>query len=64
MDQTEVAFQPIPPSPCLIPIRPYIHEFLTEAAKLYQLYIYTMGERGYAEAGDTRVPQTLTQLVV
>ena len=45
-------------------MRPYIHEFLTEAAKLYQLYIYTMGERGYAEAGDTRLPQALTQLVV
>jgi len=30
-------------------LRPYVNEFLQEASKLYQLYIYTMGERGYAD---------------
>ena len=30
-------------------LRPFVNEFLSEASKLYQLYIYTMGERGYAD---------------
>ena len=29
-------------------LRPYVRDFLREAAKLYRLYVYTMGERGYA----------------
>ena len=30
-------------------LRPPVFEFLTEASKFYQLYIYTMGQRGYAD---------------
>jgi RNA polymerase II C-terminal domain phosphatase-like 3/4 len=29
-------------------LRPYVHEFLKEASSLFELYIYTMGERHYA----------------
>eukprot|EP00656_Telonema_subtile_P012392 TRINITY_DN16236_c0_g2_i1.p1 TRINITY_DN16236_c0_g2~~TRINITY_DN16236_c0_g2_i1.p1 ORF type:complete len:432 (-),score=80.00 TRINITY_DN16236_c0_g2_i1:39-1334(-) len=31
-------------------LRPYIREFLQNMNELYQLYIYTMGNRGYANA--------------
>lgn len=30
-------------------LRPFAHEFLQEASKLYEMYIYTMGERKYAK---------------
>ncbi|EYU37264.1 hypothetical protein ABFS82_02G094600 [Erythranthe guttata] len=29
-------------------LRPYVHTFLKEASKLFEMYIYTMGERPYA----------------
>lgn len=29
-------------------LRPYVHTFLSEANKLFEMYIYTMGERAYA----------------
>lgn len=29
-------------------LRPFVHEFLEEASKLFEMYIYTMGERSYA----------------
>lgn len=29
-------------------LRPYVHTFLEEASKLFEMYIYTMGERPYA----------------
>eukprot|EP00250_Pteridium_aquilinum_P022100 c25301_g1_i1 orf=498-2045(-) len=31
-------------------LRPYVHEFLKEASKLFELHLYTMGERIYAQA--------------
>jgi len=30
-------------------LRPFLPEFLRQASELYQLYIYTMGDRGYAD---------------
>jgi len=30
-------------------LRPYYHQVLEEASKLFDLHVYTMGERGYAE---------------
>lgn len=32
----------------LTKLRPYVHTFLKEASKLFEMYIYTMGERSYA----------------
>ena len=32
----------------LTKLRPFIHTFLKEASKLFEMYIYTMGERAYA----------------
>lgn len=29
-------------------LRPFVHTFLKEASKLFEMYIYTMGERAYA----------------
>lgn len=29
-------------------LRPYVRTFLKEASKLFEMYIYTMGERPYA----------------
>lgn len=29
-------------------LRPFAHKFLEEASKLYEMYVYTMGERVYA----------------
>ncbi|XP_071738745.1 RNA polymerase II C-terminal domain phosphatase-like 4 [Rutidosis leptorrhynchoides] len=29
-------------------LRPFVHTFLKEASKVYEMYIYTMGERAYA----------------
>ncbi|KAI3778922.1 hypothetical protein L2E82_08311 [Cichorium intybus] len=29
-------------------LRPFVHTFLKEASKLFEMYIYTMGERSYA----------------
>ncbi|RAL43988.1 hypothetical protein DM860_014125 [Cuscuta australis] len=29
-------------------LRPYVHNFLNEASELFEMYIYTMGERPYA----------------
>lgn len=29
-------------------LRPFVHSFLKEASKLFEMYIYTMGERRYA----------------
>ncbi|KAG0611489.1 hypothetical protein M758_7G144200 [Ceratodon purpureus] len=31
-------------------LRPFAHRFLEEASKLYEMYVYTMGERAYAWA--------------
>ncbi|KAH7286304.1 hypothetical protein KP509_32G000100 [Ceratopteris richardii] len=30
-------------------LRPFVHEFLKEASKLFELHLYTMGERVYAQ---------------
>ncbi|KAL8095935.1 hypothetical protein AgCh_037061 [Apium graveolens] len=35
-------------SDCLIKMRPFVREFLEEANKLFEMYIYTMGTRDYA----------------
>ena len=32
----------------LTKLRPFVHTFLKEASKLFEMYIYTMGERAYA----------------
>lgn len=32
----------------LTKLRPYVHTFLNEASKMFEMYIYTMGERSYA----------------
>eukprot|EP00261_Vitis_vinifera_P016434 XP_010645384.1 PREDICTED: RNA polymerase II C-terminal domain phosphatase-like 4 [Vitis vinifera] len=32
----------------LTKLRPYVHTFLKEASKMFEMYIYTMGERSYA----------------
>lgn len=29
-------------------LRPFVHTFLKEASNLFEMYIYTMGERAYA----------------
>lgn len=29
-------------------LRPFVHKFLEEANEMYEMYVYTMGERGYA----------------
>ncbi|OMO80480.1 NLI interacting factor [Corchorus olitorius] len=29
-------------------LRPFVHKFLKEASKMFEMYIYTMGTRGYA----------------
>ena len=29
-------------------LRPFVHDFLKEASNLFEMYIYTMGERSYA----------------
>lgn len=29
-------------------LRPFVHTFLKEASQLFEMYIYTMGERAYA----------------
>ncbi|XP_057873270.2 RNA polymerase II C-terminal domain phosphatase-like 4 isoform X2 [Cryptomeria japonica] len=29
-------------------LRPFVHEFLEEASEMYEMYVYTMGERAYA----------------
>lgn len=31
-------------------LRPYVHDFLKEASQLFELHLYTMGERIYAQA--------------
>ena len=31
-------------------LRPFVHTFLEEASNLFEMYIYTMGERPYALA--------------
>lgn len=31
-------------------LRPYVHRFLEEASKFFEMYVYTMGERMYALA--------------
>ncbi|XP_024385583.1 RNA polymerase II C-terminal domain phosphatase-like 4 [Physcomitrium patens] len=31
-------------------LRPFAHKFLEEASKLYEMYVYTMGEKIYAQA--------------
>lgn len=33
-----------------VKLRPHVHEFLQEARKMYELHIYTMGTRTYADA--------------
>ncbi|KAJ4888208.1 Haloacid dehalogenase-like hydrolase (HAD) superfamily protein [Raphanus sativus] len=33
----------------LIKLRPFLHEFLKEANKLFTMYVYTMGSYGYAQ---------------
>ncbi|XP_055960524.1 RNA polymerase II C-terminal domain phosphatase-like 4 isoform X3 [Mercurialis annua] len=30
-------------------LRPFVHEFLKEASQMFQMYIYTMGDRAYAQ---------------
>lgn len=30
-------------------LRPYVHTFLKEASNLFEMYIYTMGEKTYAQ---------------
>lgn len=30
-------------------LRPFVHSFLKEASELFEMYIYTMGDRPYAE---------------
>ncbi|AED96467.1 putative protein-serine/threonine phosphatase [Arabidopsis thaliana] len=32
----------------LIKLRPFVHEFLKEANKMFSMYVYTMGDRDYA----------------
>lgn len=32
----------------LTKLRPFVHSFLKEASNLFEMYIYTMGERAYA----------------
>lgn len=32
----------------LTKLRPFVHTFLKEASRLFEMYIYTMGERAYA----------------
>lgn len=34
--------------PLITKLRPFVREFLEEASKLFELYIYTMGDRNYA----------------
>ncbi|XP_010477263.1 PREDICTED: RNA polymerase II C-terminal domain phosphatase-like 4 [Camelina sativa] len=34
----------------LIKLRPFVHEFLKEANELFSMYVYTMGNRDYAQA--------------
>eukprot|EP00252_Welwitschia_mirabilis_P012261 TRINITY_DN2723_c0_g2_i1.p1 TRINITY_DN2723_c0_g2~~TRINITY_DN2723_c0_g2_i1.p1 ORF type:complete len:519 (-),score=110.99 TRINITY_DN2723_c0_g2_i1:215-1771(-) len=29
-------------------LRPFVHKFLEQASEMYEMYVYTMGERGYA----------------
>lgn len=31
-------------------LRPFVHKFLAEASKMFEMYLYTMGERIYAQA--------------
>ncbi|KAJ0264492.1 RNA polymerase II C-terminal domain phosphatase-like 5 [Hirschfeldia incana] len=34
----------------LVKLRPFVHEFLREAHKMFTMYVYTMGNRFYAES--------------
>lgn len=34
----------------LIKLRPFVHEFLKEANEIFSMYVYTMGNRDYAQA--------------
>ena len=39
-------------------LRPFVHTFLEEASQLFEVYIYTMGERPYAlEMADLLAPR-------
>ena len=39
-------------------LRPFVHTFLEEASKLFEMYIYTKGARGYAlEMAELLDPQ-------
>ena len=39
-------------------LRPFVHTFLEEASKLFEMYLYSMGERGYAlEMAELLDPQ-------